>query len=125
MLGRNPLVRPEHQCKALRDDGQPCLGPHRKHSIFCQAHQPKTYPREKKAPEAPAIDPEESLHDLVRLDPGEPGVLRRLAIGLMQHVGAGTINYNQASAMLRLARTAQEASPVKKDASFADAMAKV
>lgn len=109
----NVLVRPEHMCKGTKHDGTPCHSPRRSGQPFCVTHSPGRAPP---APSRnPAVVPSESLDALVHLDPADPLHLQRMRIGFVQHVAAGTIEHQAASAIMRFAEAAHAHAPRRRD----------
>ena len=104
----NVLLTPATTCKALRRDGAPCQSPHLSGRDYCLFH---TQGMPKRTAQLRAVDPSDSMNVLMRLDPTVPDNMQRIRIGLMQHVAAGTIEHQAATACLRFAQAAFDAAP--------------
>lgn len=100
-------VPDELRCARTKPDGSRCSVARVGDGKLCMFHMPKS-----RQPDG-AVVPSEPLNELVHLDPTVPQNLQRLRLGLLQHVAAGTIEHQAATACLRFAQAAYDAQPHK------------
>ena len=119
----NHLASPAQLCQQLRKDGKPCTSPARRGLTYCRGHDPRMAAIRARAvalanERAAVPTPKRCIAELLDLDQSTTDNLRIITVGLMQHVGAGTIEHAAASAILRFARSAAELTPRRRDDSM-------
>lgn len=102
-MGERIPVPDERRCSRTKADGSRCEVARVTGGELCMFHSPKVKPGEN------VVVPSDPLNALVHLDPTIPDNLQRLRIGLLQHVAAGTIEHQAATACLRFAQAAYDA----------------
>ena len=119
----NVLLSQETMCTALRKDGFPCSAPRLSGALVCLAHD------EERSSIAHAkrsrtlhivVRPVEALQTLLELDMRDESSLRRLSIGLRQHIAARTLDYREAVAIMRLAHEEHALAPRKSTSATAE-----
>ena len=102
----NVLLKPEHLCKALRSDGQPCGAPRRSGRATCIAHCPsRLTPAVEAEKLLGKVNPSESLDSLAHLDLTDGQQLIRARTGVWQHLLAGSLPPHVAKVALDVAET--------------------